>query len=67
MKYIIETVANLNEEMQNKFYEELKNNGLTNEDVETIQKHVFTYKLFNDKAFYNAAEETVREAYMASL
>ena len=48
-KELIATIAGMSNEEQKKVFEELKKNGLTEKEVQTIREMTFFYKLYNDK------------------
>ena len=58
-KELIATIAGMSNEEQKKVFEELKKNGLTEKEVQTIREMTFFYKLYNDKKFYDEAVETI--------
>ena len=58
-KELIETIAGLSNEEQKKVFEELKKNGLTEKEVQTIREMTFFYKLYNDKEFYDETVEAI--------
>lgn len=56
---IVKAIAEMNNERQNKVFENLRSNGLTEKEVNTIREMVFFYKLYNDKTFYDATVEAL--------
>ena len=63
-KEMIETIAQMNNERQNSFYNRLRENGMSEDEIRTIQAVVFYYKLYNDPALYNAVrDEMGRQLY----
>ena len=58
-KELIATIAGMSNEEQKKVFEELKKNGLTEKEVQTIREMTFFYKLYNDKKFYDETVEAI--------
>ena len=56
-KELIATIAGMSNGEQKKVFEELKKNGLTEKEVQTIREMTFFYKLYNDKKFYDETVE----------
>lgn len=48
-------IADMGNAQQKEFYKALAQNGLSAEDIQTIQRNVFYTKLFTDESFYKAA------------
>ena len=61
-KEMLETIASLNNEAQNKFYESLRAQGFTEQDIFTIQSMVFYYKMYYNEGFYKAVKDAVCES-----
>ena len=58
-KELIATIAGMSNEEQKKVFEELKKNGLTEKEVQTIREMTFFYKLYNDNKFYDETVEAI--------
>lgn len=56
-----ELLAQMSNDDQQVFYKTLLDNGFSSEDVLTLQKHVFFYKLQNNKGFYEAVMQELGE------
>lgn len=56
---VIKAIAEQNGKNQETLYERLLEFGLDRDDVDTIKKMVFFYKLYNDATFYNAAVQSL--------
>lgn len=54
---LIETIMMMNNEQQNSFYNRLRESGITEDEIRTIQSMVFFTKLYSDPAFYKAVQE----------
>ena len=60
-KETIKIIANLSNEKQNEFYNDLRNSGFSNEEIKTIQRVVFTYKIYNDHHLYEPIVKSMAE------
>lgn len=58
---MLAVIAKMDNEAQNNFYNELRNNGFTENDVLVIQEAVFTYKLFMEEGFNQAIKKSMAE------
>lgn len=58
---VIEILSNVNTETQESIYNELRNNGLTENDIDTIKSCVFYHKLYNDTYLYNVTVKAMAE------
>ena len=61
MEQMAQQVLRIPEEARNEFYQILLQNGLTEEDVDTIKKCVGYYRLMTDTRFHDAARQAVCE------
>lgn len=59
MEQMAQQVLRLPEEARNEFYDILLQNGLTEEDVNTIKKCVGFYHLMTNESFHKAARQAV--------
>ena len=64
---LIEMIAAADDNTQKEIYTRLANNGLTNEEIDTIRNMVFFHKLYNDKDFYNSVVETLGNSLYNTL
>ena len=64
---LIEMIAAADDNTQKEVYTRLANNGLTNEEIDTIRNMVFFHKLYNDKDFYNSVVETLGNSLYNTL
>ena len=64
---MIETIASLGNEAQNKFYDNLIAQGFPEKDIFVIQNMVFYYKMFTEKSFYDAVQISMRETIYNEL
>lgn len=64
---ILDTIVQMSEFKQECFYNTLRSNGLTEEDIFTIQSAVFYHKLFTDVDFYNAVKTGITEAVVRDI
>ena len=60
-KETIKIIANLSNEKQNEFYNNLRNSGFSNEEIKAIQCIVFTYKIYNDQYLYETIVKSMAE------
>ena len=60
-KETIKIIANLSNEKQNEFYNNLRNSGFSNEEIKAIQCIVFTYKIYNDQYLYETIVQSMAE------
>lgn len=61
---IIETINQLDNEQQNLFYNNLRENGLSEDDVRTIQAAAFFAKLYSSpELYYEVRSEMGRQLY----
>lgn len=57
-KELLKTLANMSEEMQNEFY-----NQIPEEDAKTIKQMVFFYKIYNNETLYKAVQSSMAEQF----
>lgn len=60
-------VLKLSPENQAKYWEALKENGLSTQDIEALQKSVGIYKLMTNQRFYKAAQNAIGETLWAEF
>ena len=58
---IIETINKMNNEQQTQFYNNLRKNGLSEEEILVIQARAFYAKLFGDPELYSAVRAEMAE------
>lgn len=58
---VIEILSSLNSEAQEAIYNEFRNNGLNENDINTIKSCVFYHKLYNDTYLYNVTVKAMAE------
>ena len=56
---IIKIIATTDNETQKEIYSRLAENGLTNEEINTIRNMVFFHKLYSNEDFYNSVVATI--------
>lgn len=66
-KEMIETIVSMSNEMQNAFYQNLRNQGITDEEIRVIQSMVFFSKLYSDPTFYKAVCNSMAEQVHAEF
>ena len=61
MNHIIGLINTLNNNEQNIFYNLLRGNGFSEEDIFAVQSAVFYHKLFTDISFHHAVKNAICE------
>lgn len=61
---MIETINKMDNEQQNRFYNNLRENGMSEDDIRTIQAAAFFAKLYSNPELYRAVrDEMGRQLY----
>lgn len=61
---LIEIINKMNQEQQNAFYNNLRENGMSEDDIRTIQGAAFYAKLYgNPELYYALRDEMGRQLY----
>lgn len=56
---MINSIIAMNKEQQEAFYDSLRESGINDDDILTIQKQVFFTRLFNNTMFYEDVKNAV--------
>jgi hypothetical protein len=61
---MIETINKMDNEQQNRFYNNLRESGMSDDDIRTIQAAAFFAKLYSNPELYRAVrDEMSRQLY----